>query len=445
MGKRRVRGLSVVVVAVLMAAGTASGAGGAARPAVVEHVPAGFTDSLVATVDRPVALAPVADGRILVADQSGLVRVLDATGAPVAAPALDISARVCATNSERGLLGLAVDPNFATNGFVYVYYTFKKFPKCKRDIADVPVNRVSRFTMTGDTIDPASEKILIDGMTSFHGNHNAGDLGFGNDGDLYVSVGDGGCDYRVGLTACDPDNAIAQALDTLQGKVLRITRTGGIPKGNPFTGANSVRCNHGPAPTGKQCREIYAYGFRNPFRFAFDPNASGTRLFVNDTGEATWEEVNAVTSGANYGWNGREGDCAAGSTTDCGPPPAGMTNPTFAYSHAATDCSAITGGAFVPNGLWGAGYDGGYLLADYVCSRIYLITPKGSGWKSKVFARGLALGGPIALRFGPYHGTAALYYTTYTMDPTHAQIRAITRTPGASGGTRTLTSEDTGT
>jgi glucose/arabinose dehydrogenase len=281
--------------------------------------------------------------------------------------------------------------------------------------------------MTGDVIDPASEKILVDGMTSFHGHHNAGDVGFGKDGKLYVSVGDGGCDYRAGTTACEPDNAIAQSLDTLQGKVLRITPGGGIPKDNPFVGAGTARCNHGPVAAGTICREIYAYGLRNPFRFAFDPNAAGTRLFIDDTGEATWEEVDAASPGANFGWNVREGPCAQGSTTDCGPPPAGMTNPTFAYQHATTGCGAITGGAFVPDGLWGGAYDGSYLVGDYICNRIYRITPKGGGgWKSTVFARGLAPGGPITLRFAPSGGSRALYYTTYTTDPTHGQVRVIT-------------------
>ncbi|HEX4493668.1 MAG TPA: PQQ-dependent sugar dehydrogenase [Acidimicrobiia bacterium] len=426
----RARGSGVALVAALVMASLAIGTNGASGSTAVpstraETLPAGFTDVLVATMDRPVALAPTPDGRILVVDQAGLVRVID-HGTLLPAPALNISAKVCATNSERGMLGIAVDPHFAKNGFVYLYYTFKKFAKCKNDIADVPVNRVARFTMTGDTIDPASEKVLIDGMKSFHGNHNAGDLGFGKDGMLYASVGDGGCDYRVGLTACEPDNPIAQSLDTLQGKVLRITPAGGIPKDNPFVGAGTARCNHGPVASGTICREIYLYGLRNPFRFAFDPNASGTRLFVDDTGEATWEEVDAASAGANFGWNVREGPCAQGSTTDCGPPPAGMTNPTFAYQHATTHCGAITGGAFVPDGLWAPAYDGSYLLGDYVCNRIYRIVPKrGGGWKSSVFARGIALGGPIAMRFAPYAQSTALYYTTYTTDSTHGQVRVI--------------------
>ena len=416
-GATAVRTLALGLVVALSTWGAVVGssahAGAARLRRATETLPAGFTDTLVATMSRPVALAPTPDGRILVVDQSGVVRVIK-DGSLLPTPALDIAAKVCATNSERGMLGIAVDPSFATNGFVYAYYTFNKFGTCKRDITNVPVNRVSRFTMAGDTISPSSEKILIDGMISYHGNHNAGDVGFGKDGLLYVSVGDGGCDYTIGLTACDPSNAIAQRLNTPQGKVLRIKPGGGIPAGNPFTGTGTARCNHGAIASGQKCQEIYLFGLRNPFRFAFDPNAARTRLFVNDTGQDTWEEIDKAVSGANYGWNVREGPCAQGSLTDCGPPPAGMTNPTFAYSHAATGCEAITGGAFIPNGLWGAGYDTGYLYSDYVCNEIFLVVPNGTGgWTSSVFASGFAAAVPITLRFAPYAAHTALYYTTY--------------------------------
>jgi glucose/arabinose dehydrogenase len=424
----RVRALIVVIAGAVTWATAAAGAVGTAGAAgarrQAETLPTGFTDTVVAKVARPIALAATPDGRILVVNQAGIVRVIK-SGKLLKAPALDISAQVCATNSERGMLGIAVDPNFSANGFVYVYYTFKKFPKCKRDINNVPVNRVSRFTMGGDTISPSTEKILIDGMLSFHGNHNAGDLGFGKDGMLYVSVGDGGCDYTVGLSACDADNGISQKLNTLQGKVLRITASGGIPAGNPFTGAGTARCNRGYIAAGQKCQEIYLFGLRNPFRFAFDPNAAATRLFINDTGEDAWEEIDQSVKGANYGWNVREGPCAEGSTTNCGPPPVGMTNPIFSYSHS-TGCEAITAGAFVPNGLWGTAYNGGYLYSDYVCNKILLIVPNGSGgWTASAFATGLAVGGPIAMRFAPRGANAALYYTTYTATVSAGEIHVI--------------------
>jgi glucose/arabinose dehydrogenase len=268
--------------------------------------------------------------------------------------------------------------------------------------------------MSGDTISPSSETILIDGMTSFHGNHNAGDVGFGKDGMLYASVGDGGCDYRIGPTACEANNAISQSLNTLQGKVLRIRSNGGIPTDNPFVGPGTARCNHGSIAAGQKCQEIYLFGLRNPFRFAFDPNSTATRMFVNDTGQDTWEETDNAVKGSNYGWNVREGPCAEGSLTDCGPPPTGMTNPIFSYSHVATGCDAITGGAFVRNGLWGTSYDRGYLYGDYICNKIFLRVPNGTGgWTSSVFASGLAAGGPVTMLFAPHAAKTALYYTTY--------------------------------
>ena len=413
-------GVLGVVVSISAAVVPSAGATGV----MGNSVPAGFTDSLVAAAHKPVALAETPDGRILVVDQAGIVRVIE-DGAMLATPALDISVKVCATNNERGMLGIAVDPAFASNGYVYVYYTFKKFPICQRDIVDVPVNRVVRFTMVGNTINPSSEKVLIDEMTSYHGNHNAGAVGFGNDGMLYASVGDGGCDY-TGASGCDTANAISQSTNTLQGKVLRIKPSGGIPKRNPFVGAGTARCNHGAIAVGMTCQEIYLLGLRNPFRFAFDPNSVKTRLFVNDVGAGTWEEIDKAAKGKNYGWNQREGPCVTGSLVDCGPPPAAFTNPIFAYGHAATGCEAITGGAFVPNGLWGAVYDGGYLFADYVCGKMFLLLPDGSGgWTSTEFATGLALGGPVALMFAPHGASTSLYYTTYANG---GEVRVIDKT-----------------
>jgi glucose/arabinose dehydrogenase len=397
--------LGSFAAAVVGAAGSPAVAG--VRPATV---PAGFTDTVIAGFRKPVALAATPDGRILALQQGGVVRVIQ-NDALLPTPALDISAKVCAAKSERGLLGVALDPNFTLNGYLYLYYTFKKFGTCTKDAVDVPVNRVSRFTMTGNTIDPGSEKILVDEIINYNGNHNAGALGFGKDGLLYASVGDGGCDYEA-PHGCDKNNGVAQRLNSLQGKVLRIKANGGIPGTNPFTGAGSARCNHGAIAAGMQCQEIYLYGLRNPFRFAFDPNPAKTRLFVNDVGQGTWEEIDRAVKGANYGWNVREGPCAVGSKVDCGPPPAGMTNPIFAYPHSAAGCDAITGGAFVPTGVWGPAYASGYFYADFICGQVNLLQPDGSGgWTSTPFAA-LTAAGPVALMFGPHDGATSLYYTT---------------------------------
>ena len=185
----------------------------------------------------------------------------------------------------------------------------------------------------------------------------------------------------------------------LIGKILRITTDGNIPATNPFQGPGTSRCNvTGSTTPGNVCQETFAWGLRNPFRIAFDPNSSGNRFYINDVGQGTWEEIDAAQAGADYGWNVREGFCATGSTTDCGPPPAGMTNPIFAYPHV-NGCDAITAGAFVPDGVWPGAYDGSYLFADYLCGKIFRLVPAAGGaFTATDFATDLGTGGPIAMR-----------------------------------------------
>jgi glucose/arabinose dehydrogenase len=251
-------------------------------------------------------------------------------------------------------------------------------------------------------------------MPSPNGNHNGGDLQIGNDGYLYVSIGDGGCDY-AGDSGCGGMNDAARDLHTLTGKIVRITRDGEVPPDNPFTGAGTARCNAGPTTAGTTCREIYATGLRNPFRMAFDPNtpANVTSFRINDVGQNTWEEIDAGIAGANYGWNVREGHCANGSTTFCGAPPAGYTNPIFDYDHSS-GCASITGGAFVPSGVWPAEFNGEYLFSDYVCGTIFRLEPNGvGGYTRSTFVSGLGGNSAVHLAFGPFGATQALYYTSY--------------------------------
>jgi glucose/arabinose dehydrogenase len=377
-----------------------------AKPAAAA-VPPGFVDEVVASSPNPTALAFAPDGRLLIAERPGRLWVYE-DGQLLTAPALDISSNVC-SNSERGLLGVAVDPGFGTpgNNYVYLYYTAKVGATCDGSRDDV--NRVSRFTMSGDTLDPASETKLIDNIPSTAGNHNAGDLHFGKDGFLYVSVGDGGCDY-ASPNNCQYNNDAARDRHILLGKILRITRDGGIPPDNPFTGTNSARCNVGGRTTpDKICQETFAMGLRNPFRMAFDPDVAGTRFFINDVGGASWEEIDLGTPGADYGWNLCEGTHDNPHRTgspNCSAAP--LTPPIYQYSHSG-GCSSITGGAFVPNGAWPSGYDNAYLYGDYVCGKIFAIAP-GGGFE---FANGLGPGGPIHMTFSPHRGGQSLYYTTF--------------------------------
>ena len=163
-------------------------------------------------------------------------------------------------------------------------------------------------------------------------------------------------------------NDAARDVNIALGKILRVNPDGSVPTDNPFVGQTANPCaDDGRTEIGKHCPETFAWGFRNPFRMAFAPDG---RLFVNDVGGGTWEEVDDVQAGKDYGWNVREGHCAIGSTTSCAAPPAGMTNPIYDYSHAATGCRSITGGAFVPNAVWPAEYRGDYLFADFVCGKI---------------------------------------------------------------------------
>lgn len=391
----------------------------------------GFRDELVARLGNPTALAFLPDGRMLVTTQGGMVRIWNGQ-ALLATPALDISGVTC-SNSERGLLGIAVDPAFSQNRHIYVYYTHRNTSTCTSGSLQGPMNRVSRFTFSGEsTINPASELVLVDNIWSFGGNHNAGDLEIGGDGHLYISTGDGGTDYQGRGSA--GNNPASRERHHLLGKILRVTTTGGIPADNPFTGAGTVRCNQGAATPGQVCQETYAWGLRNPFRFAFNPNSGGNEFYINDVGQGSWEEINQGIAGADYGWNVREGACTRGSTTACAPsnpPPAGMTDPIFAYAHSSSvpgtstgNCRSITGGAFVPNGYWSAEFDGAYLFADYICGGIFSMHRAGQGFTAQPLVTGMGGGSAVHLRFGPAGVAQALYYTTYAGGGEIRRLRA---------------------
>jgi glucose/arabinose dehydrogenase len=299
-------------------------------------LPAGFTEVQVAGgLASPTAMQFAPDGRLFICEQGGRLRVVR-NGQLLPSPFLTLSV---SASGERGLLGVAFDPNFAVNQFVYVYYT-----------ATSPTihNRVSRFTANGDVAQPGSETVLLDLETLGATNHNGGALSFGADGKLYIAVG---------------ENAVAsnaQSMNNLLGKILRLNADGTIPTDNPFYGS----------ATGRN-RAIWALGLRNPFTFAFNP--AGSSLFINDVGQGTWEEINEGVRGANYGWPDTEGN-----TTD-----ARFESPRFAYGHSGGAC-AITGGAFYSPAAvqYPTEYVGDYFFADYC-----------AGWIRKIES---ATGGGLA-------------------------------------------------
>ena len=439
---RRLLPLATVVVAVLTSTGAAAPlalAGGETqgrtRPEVAA-VPSGFTDSLVAGgVAVPIAVSALPDGRALVLQKSGSVRVIQ-NGALVAAAAINLNqgGRTVCGQSERGLLGVAPDPAFGANGYLYLYYTRLVGPN-----ADDCVNRVSRFTMTGNTIASGSELILLDNIGSPAGNHNGGDVAVGNDGFLYVSVGDGGCDPRND-SGCAGSNDAAQDRSLLNGKILRVDRATGAPAaGNPFSGAGTAVCRtrgNNPSTPTTTCREIFAYGLRNPWRFAFDPNTGATRFHINDVGQGTREEVNLGVGGANYGWPEREGQCARGLNPLCPPPDSGLgfTQPITDYQHGLGDY--ITGGAFIPNGAWATSFDGGYLFADGDPGSIFFRNAAG-GTPNYNSPFATSVGTISDLEFVMEADGWALYYVL----PGFSEVRKIvyTTTPAASPGNLAFT------
>jgi glucose/arabinose dehydrogenase len=322
------------------------------RLANAATVPAGFTDSLVAGgLTNPTAIALAPDGRIFVCEQSGSLRVIK-NGALLPAPFLTVTVD---SSGERGLLGIAFDPNFVSNQLVYIYYT-----------ATTPTihNRISRFTASGDVALAGSETIVMDMPNlSTATNHNGGALHFGADGNLYVALGD------------NANGANAQSLSTRLGKMLRITSTGGIPTDNPFfnqaTGDN---------------RAIWALGLRNPFTFTFQAGVG--RMFINDVGQNTWEEIDDGIAGSNYGWPTCEGFC--------NPPNASFRDPIFAYMNDASTC-AITGGAFYNPQIvqFPSNFVGNYFFADFCGGWIRRLDPA-NGNAVTDFATGISL--PVDLQ-----------------------------------------------
>lgn len=287
--------------------------------ALMSVLPAGFTETLVATgLSSPTAMEFAPDGRVFITEQGGKVRVVK-NGALLPDPFVTVNAD---STGERGLLGVTVDPNFATNKYVYLYYT---------SASGESHNVVSRFTATGDTVNPASEVKLLELPPVGGGTwHMGGAMKFGGDGKLYVAVGD----YQV------PANA--SSLENPAGKILRINADGSIPTDNPFY-AQTTGIN----------RAIYALGLRNPFTLGFNPTTG--MMFINEVGQSGYEEINLVSGGANYGWPGSEGPTSL----------PGYTTPFYSYTHA--EGIAIIGGAFYSGvtQVFPAQYAGKYFFGDF--------------------------------------------------------------------------------
>jgi glucose/arabinose dehydrogenase len=290
----------------------------------------------------PVALVDPEDGsdRLFVADQTGLIWIVS-EGQRLEPPFLDLREQVVELNSfydERGLLGLAFHPDFASNGRFYVSYSAPLQPDVLPDEWD-HTTYISEFKVSSDNpnqADPNSERVLL-AIDKPGYNYEAGHLAFGPDGYLYIATGD---------SVRDPSSEAgkyAQDKSSLLGKILRIDING-----TRATGQNYVVPADNPFVSGQGRPEIFAYGFRNPYRFSFDvSNSEAPRLFVADVGQTTMEEVDLVEAGGNYGWPIREGTTCFNSQNWNQPlgscSTSDLLEPVIAYAHKG-DLSAIIGG-----------------------------------------------------------------------------------------------------
>jgi glucose/arabinose dehydrogenase len=334
--------------------------------------PAGFTrnESWITGLSNATAFAQAPDGRLFVAEQGGALRVVE-NGTLLPTPMLNVTVN---SAGERGLLGVALHPDFVSNGFVYVYYTS----------TEISIhNRVSRFTAIGNVA--GSEVKLVELPTLSATNHNGGALHFGIDGKLYVAVGD------------NANRANSSNLNSVLGKMLRFNDDGTIPTDNPFC-----------MTPGLQRCAVWAYGLRNPFTFAVQPGTG--RIHINDVGEVTWEEINLGAPRANYGWPDSEGPDNIS---------AGVTGPLFTYRHSATSPAgtgpggffvgfAIAGGSFYPDAApFPVGYRNSYYFADFVSRFIGRFD-----WANNAaYAFATVSGSPVDLLTG---SDGALYLLTRT-------------------------------
>ncbi len=412
MGPARTRrGLPFLVLALALALALAPG------PAVgATYSIAGLSDTaVVQNLAAPTDFDWLPDGRMLVLEKGGTVWIV--VGGAVTL-ALDWTANVD-TFIERGLLGVCVDPGFAANGFVYLYYTTK-----------TPVNRISRFHMVGNALDPSSEFVVLDNIDATMGYHNGGTILIGPDGKLWAAPGDSGT-----------GGAKAQDISTgrFNGKLLRMNLNGSVPSDNPFVAVPGVE------------PRIWAFGFRNPFRFSFRP-APNNALFVGDVGESAREELDAIatpagsppgTGGGNYGWPCREGSIAYGGApgVTCNPP---LLDPIFDYDRSVG--TTIIGGVFVTSPSYPSAIQGKYLFGDNGQSWIRFLDVNASnqvvGSLQNVAS---SAEGPVSFHTGP---DGLVYYAAinagriYRINPVASSFHTVTpcrvvdtrRAPGPYGG-----------
>jgi glucose/arabinose dehydrogenase len=369
LGRRLIRALGALASVLSFACGAAVAAA---------TWPSDFDEEVIAgDLDNPTAMAFAPDGRIFVTEKAGTVRVIDANGALLAAPFTTVSV---STEDDLGLIGITLDPDFANNHYVYLAYTTTIVPPNPLTIYS-KIHRVTRWTASGNVAVAGSEVTIVDNINSDHTSHLGGALRFGPDGKLYVSTGDG-----ASYNFADPLSLRALDLASVNGKILRINANGSAPADNPYFNTP------GADP------RVWQRGLRNPFKMTFRPGTS--KLYVNDVGWNTWEEIDYGPATASFGWPCYEGNFATGSfPSSCnGPAP---TPPLYSYGH--TTGGAIVGGAFFEGSNYPAQYVDKYFISDYAQHWIKYVTVSATDQFVSVtnFASGDSTFLPVELLLAP--------------------------------------------
>jgi glucose/arabinose dehydrogenase len=399
----------------------------------------GFQAETVASgLVLPTAMAFAQDGRIFIAEKGGTVRAVK-NGVLLSEPVITLTD--VNTYNDRGLIGIAVDPNFTTNGYLYLSYTFENTPGA--NFSGPKTVHIARVTVVGDSASESSKVILVgtvdgdaanpscenflvtaDCIPSDSPSHSAGGLRFGPDGKLYATLGEGANFDRVDTLALR-----AQNIDSLGGKMLRLNPDGTASADNPFYNGD---------PNANRSK-VYAYGMRNAFRFNFRP--SDGALFLGDVGWDTWEEINLIRPGGNYGWPCFEGTsrstpASGGPGYVCDAP--GAVAPLYFYQHNSAFAGSVTAGAFPGGAAYPSQYSNSLFFGDYAQDLIKRLVLDSANNVLSVQQDVIDNpGGPVDLSTGPdgnvyylaiYTGELKrLVYTTGNRNP----IAAISATPVA--------------
>ncbi len=327
-----------------------------------------FELTTVATgLERATDFRFLPDGRVVLTELGGRVLLRNADGTLVEAGT--VTAVLPRANDETGLFAVEVHPDFAKNRTLYLYYARADAAGGSELDRDRLVTMVLR---DDDTLDLASERVVLDGLQS-PGMHQGGGLAVGPDRKVYLAVGDAGClSGRWVSEVSTPTNYFPTCLTNAQGKILRVDLDGSVPADNPLVGLTSVTacgatCGVSPTGLGAPREAIWAWGFRNPFRMWIDPR-TGTP-WVGDVGELSYEEITLAQRGRHHGWPWREGkhghplDTCAATV-----PGAACVDPVYECQHGGsgpdTGCVAITGGGIVDDCTWPKTYRGRYVFAD---------------------------------------------------------------------------------